>query len=85
MSIPDNFTDPDAFYSALVQAHEGLSDEESERLNLALVFILASRVGDAAALADALEQALATAKGEAGEGAAADGGEAGGEKRNKKI
>lgn len=36
----------DDFYAALMAAHEGLSDEESVRLNARLVLLLANEVGD---------------------------------------
>ncbi|UUP18551.1 DUF2783 domain-containing protein [Nitratireductor thuwali] len=48
----------DDFYALLMQAHEGLSFEESARLNARLVLLLANRVGDL----DALKAALAAAK-----------------------
>ena len=46
-----NFTDHDAFYEALVSAHEGLSDAQSAQLNARLVLLLANQVGDQALLA----------------------------------
>ncbi len=46
--------DPDAAYRMLVEAHRGLSDEESAALNTRLVLILANQVGDASLLADAI-------------------------------
>ena len=45
-----NIPDPDAFYEALIAAHEGLSDEQSNLLNARLVLLLANQVGDMAAL-----------------------------------
>jgi hypothetical protein len=36
----------DDFYAALMAAHEGLSLEESTRLNARLVLLLANEVGD---------------------------------------
>lgn len=47
----------DDFYEALMAAHEGLSLEESARLNARLVLILANQVGDLDALRAALEAA----------------------------
>jgi hypothetical protein len=41
----------------LIDAHRGLSDEESAALNTRLVLILANHIGDDAALAEALELA----------------------------
>jgi hypothetical protein len=48
----------DDFYAELMAAHEGLSFEESARLNARLVLILANLVGDL----DRLRQALAAAR-----------------------
>lgn len=48
----------DDFYAELMAAHEGLSFEDSARLNARLVLILANLVGDR----DKLEKALTTAR-----------------------
>ena len=47
----------DDFYAALMAAHEGLSFEESARLNARLVLILANLVGDLEILSKALAAA----------------------------
>jgi hypothetical protein len=44
----------DAFYDALVKAHAGLTDAQSELLNARLVLLLANHVGDLAVLREAL-------------------------------
>jgi hypothetical protein len=46
--------DPDRAYRMLIDAHRGLSDEESAALNTRLVLILANHVGDEQALAEAI-------------------------------
>lgn len=48
----------DLFYAELLKAHEGLSEEESARLNARLVLILANRVADLPTLRAALAKAL---------------------------
>jgi hypothetical protein len=48
----------DDFYEMLMAAHEGLSFEESARLNARLVLLLANSVGDI----ETLRAALASAK-----------------------
>ena len=48
------FPDPDRAYRALIDAHRGLSDEESAALNSRLVLILANHIGDQAVLQEAL-------------------------------
>jgi hypothetical protein len=58
LSTQSNFADPDAAYRLMVEAHRGLSDEDSVSLDTALVLILANHIGDA----DVLSQAIALAK-----------------------
>lgn len=38
--------DADAFYECLLDAHQGLSHEQSELLNARLILILANQLGD---------------------------------------
>jgi hypothetical protein len=47
LSTRSNFADPDTAYRLLVEAHRGLSDEESAMLDTALVLLLANHIGDA--------------------------------------
>ncbi len=49
--------DPDAFYAALVAAHEGLSAEQSAALNARLVILLANQIGDGQVLLECIEAA----------------------------
>ncbi|MBQ8102543.1 MAG: DUF2783 domain-containing protein [Afipia sp.] len=58
LSTTSNFSDPDTAYRLVVEAHRGLSDEDSASLDTALVLILANHVGDA----DVLREAIALAK-----------------------
>jgi hypothetical protein len=48
------FPDPDRAYRALIDAHRGLSDEESAALNSRLVLILANHIGDHTVLQEAI-------------------------------
>ena len=48
------FPDPDRAYRALIEAHRGLSDEESAALNSSLVLILANHIGDQIVLQEAM-------------------------------
>lgn len=50
----------DDFYAALMMAHEGLSFEQSARLNARLVLLLANQVGDLKTLKAAIEAARET-------------------------
>ena len=49
---------PDDFYQVLIDAHVGLTDEQSAALNARLVLLLANQVGDLATL----QQAIAAAR-----------------------
>lgn len=44
--LPDRLTDPDAFYQALIRAHEGLDEAASHALNARLVLLMANEIGD---------------------------------------
>ncbi|HST94264.1 MAG TPA: DUF2783 domain-containing protein [Microvirga sp.] len=48
------FADPDLAYRALIEAHRGLSDEDSAALNSCLVLILANHIGDHAVVGEAV-------------------------------
>ncbi len=54
LELSPNFTDPDAFYAALTEAHRDRSEAESERINARLILLLANHIGDQQALEDAL-------------------------------
>ena len=58
LSTSSNFNKPDDAFRAIVEAHRGLSDEQSADLDAALVLILANHIGDL----DVLGEALALAK-----------------------
>lgn len=60
LTVTPNLSRPDETYAALVAAHQGLSDEESEALNARLVLILANHIGDDAVIAEALRLARET-------------------------
>ena len=57
-----NFQDADTFYEQLLDAHTGLSPQESELLNARLILLLANQVGDARVLAECIEVAGAAPK-----------------------
>ena len=60
LSTSSNFANPDAAYRMIVEAHRGLSDDDSAALDAALVLLLANHIGDLAVLKEALEQAAQT-------------------------
>lgn len=55
--LTPNIHNPDRFYDALVQAHEGLSPQESAAFNARLILILGNQIGDENTLMDALKSA----------------------------
>lgn len=57
MKTEANISDGDAFYEALLNAHQGLSDDQSEAFNARLILLLANQIGDAKVLADCLAAA----------------------------
>ena len=57
LSTGSNFERPDDAFRAVVEAHRGLSDEQSADLDAALVLILANHIGDLKVLREAIELA----------------------------
>ena len=58
LNLPPNNPNGDDFYEKLLNAHEGLSKEQSDALNARLILVLSNHIGDI----DILEQALDAAK-----------------------
>ena len=58
LNTEPNIARPDDFYQALIDAHAGLTDEQSAALNARLILLLANQVGDL----DTLRAAIATAR-----------------------
>jgi hypothetical protein len=52
-----NLQDADSFYEQLLDAHQGLSREQSELLNARLILLLANQVGNAEVLSECIEAA----------------------------
>lgn len=52
-----DFSPGDEFYEKLIEAHHGLTDEQSEALNARLIFLLANHIGDLKVLRQALQAA----------------------------
>ena len=52
-----NFASPDDFYEALIEAHQGLSTEESHAFNARLVLVLANHIGSLGVLREAFRAA----------------------------
>ena len=56
-----DFSPGDDFYEALIEAHNGLTDEQSEALNARLILVLANHIGDLRVLREVLQAAKAAA------------------------
>jgi hypothetical protein len=54
LSTGSNFSKPDDAFRAIVEAHRGLSDEQSADFDAALVLILANHIGDIEVLREAI-------------------------------
>ena len=52
-----NLPDADGFYEQLLDAHAGLTPEQSQLLNARLILLLANQVGDAKVLAECVQAA----------------------------
>jgi Protein of unknown function (DUF2783) len=52
-----NFQDADGFYEQLLDAHQGLTREQSELFNARLVLILANQIGDKSVLEECIQAA----------------------------
>ena len=57
-----HFQDADSFYEQLLDAHEGLTPEQSQLLNARLILLLANQVGDARVLKECIEAARESPK-----------------------
>jgi hypothetical protein len=54
LSTNSNFARPDDAFRAIVEAHRGLTDEQSADFDAALVLILANHIGDIDVLREAI-------------------------------
>ena len=57
LNTQPNIERPDDFYQALIEAHAGLSEQESAELNARLILLLANQVGDLETLKEAIAAA----------------------------
>jgi Protein of unknown function (DUF2783) len=63
VQLNTNIQLPDDFYAALVDAHEGLTEQSSFELNARILFLLANQIGDAQTLLRCVEVARDVPKG----------------------
>jgi len=57
MKTTPHFQDADAFYEQLLDAHTGLSRDQSELLNARLILLLANQIGSKDVLAECIRAA----------------------------
>jgi hypothetical protein len=57
MKVDPTLQSPDDFYERLLDAHRGLSADESTQLNARLILLLANQIGDDQVLADCIAAA----------------------------
>jgi len=72
LTTEPRLSDPDAFYEALLNMHEGLSAEASQFVNAKLILLLANQIGDFDILREAMtlaRQGVATNESSQDEGA----------------
>lgn len=62
LTTSPNFSAPDDFYEALINAHQDLSIEDSLAFNARLVLLLANHIGSFDVLQEALQAAKKIAK-----------------------
>lgn len=62
LTTSPNFSSPDDFYEALINAHQNLSIEDSLAFNARLVLLLANHIGSFDVLQEALQAAKKIAK-----------------------
>jgi hypothetical protein len=60
LKLDANIADADGLYAAIIEAHSGLSQNDSMALNARLVLLLANHIGDAQVLQEALAAARAS-------------------------
>lgn len=68
MKTDPTLKSPDDFYERLLDAHRGLTAEESARLNARLILLLANQVGDDQVLSECIQAAANSLPRKAGEG-----------------
>jgi hypothetical protein len=57
MKTQAHFQDADGFYEQLLDAHQGLTPEQSALVNARLILLLANQVGDSKVLKECVEAA----------------------------
>ena len=53
-------TQSDSLFNELLDAHQGLSSDQSNQMNAAMILLLMNHIGDSAVIRDAVARARAT-------------------------
>ena len=53
-------TEGDGLFNDMLNAHDGLTDDESSQLNAAIILLLSNHIGDATVIRDAIARARAS-------------------------
>ena len=56
-AVRGDFEPGDAFYEALMDAHQGLSEDQSHLLNARLILVMANHIGELDVLKEAIQMA----------------------------
>lgn len=57
LTTTPNLASPDDVYAALIEAHDGLTGEQSSAFNARLILLLANHIGDEEVIKEALRAA----------------------------
>jgi predicted metalloendopeptidase len=57
LNTEPNLAAPDDFYEALIEAHRGLTEAQSQSVNAKLILLLANHIGDLGVLREAIAAA----------------------------
>ena len=57
LQVLGDFEPGDVFYEALMQAHEGLNESQSQLLNARLILVMANHIGELDVLKEAIQMA----------------------------
>ncbi|WP_151638550.1 DUF2783 domain-containing protein [Noviherbaspirillum aerium] len=60
LNTEPNLSHTDDFYQALIDMHQGLSEEQSHAVNARLILLLANHIGDLTVLRQAMQIASAS-------------------------
>lgn len=66
LDLNTNITNHDDLYERLIALHEGLSEEDSRKVNAKLILLLANHIGDEAVIMEAIARVSLSMRGREG-------------------